>query len=438
MSNVEQVIEQVAIADLIPYAQNARTHSPRQISQMAVSINTFGFINSILIDAENHIIAGHGRVEAAKKLGMTHVPAVRVTHLTDVQRRAYILADNKLAQLAGWDEDILAIELQFLTDEASDFSVEVTGFSTAEIDLKLDDAAAKPARLSKHDKIPPLEAAPVSRVGDLWRIGDHALYCGDARDRESFDRLMGVERARMVFVDPPYNVPIDGHAGGNGAAPRREFLMASGEMDKEEFTTLLRESIDLLIEYSEYGSIHYIAMDWRHLPEVLNAGGGYEELKNLVVWNKNNAGMGTFYRSQHELILVFKKHGAAHVNNFGLGESGRYRTNVWSYPAMNSFGRGRDEALAMHPTVKPVGLVADAIRDVSRRREIVLDSFAGSGTTGIAAHKTQRRARLIELDPRYVDVIIKRFDSTYGLKATLADTAETFADVAARRAQEAA
>lgn len=433
-----RLIENVAIADLRPYANNARTHSPKQITQIAASFKEFGVVNPILIDEDNRILAGHGRVAAAKSLGHETIPAVRVTHLNEAQRRAYILADNKLATLAGWDPEILKIELQYLTEIDLDFSVEVTGFSTAEIDLTLDrDAGVKRLRPSKADRVPPVSDVAISRLGDLWRIGDHALLVGDALEADNYARLLGDEHARMVFTDPPWNVPINGHAGGLGATPRREFVMASGEMTPEQFTGILTRAFTNLANFSVDGSIHYICMDFRHMRETLDAGASYDEMKNLVVWAKDNGGMGSFYRSQHELIFVFKRGTAKHINNFGLGESGRYRTNVWSYPGMNGFGPDRDAAFDLHPTVKPVALVADAIRDVSARGDIVLDAFAGSGTTGTAAQKTGRRSRLMELDPLYADVIIKRFDAVYGLKATLAATGATFAEIAAERAAAA-
>jgi DNA modification methylase len=265
-------------------------------------------------------------------------------------------------------------------------------------------------------------------------MGDHRLLCGDARNADDYARLMDGELARMIFTDPPYNVRIDGFAGGKGKTDRREFVMASGEMTDGEFTVFLTEVCRQLAAHSVDGSIHFHCMDWRHIAELQRAGAtAYDELKNLIVWTKNNGGMGTFYRSQHELIFAFKKGQAAHINTFGLGETGRYRTNVWAYPGVNTFGKKRDAELAMHPTVKPVALVADAIKDVSHRGEIVLDSFGGSGTTLIAAEKTRRRARLLELDPLYCDVICRRYEGFAKSAATLAATGQTFAEVAAER-----
>lgn len=248
---------------------------------------------------------------------------------------------------------------------------------------------------------------------------------------------MGGERARAVFTDPPYNVKIDGHVCGSGKVKHREFAMAAGEMDKAGFTTFLRDALSAMAEVSLDGAIHFVCMDWRHMDELSAAGSEvYTELKNLVVWAKTNGGMGTFYRSRHELVFVYKVGAAKHLNTFGLGETGRYRTNVWDYPGVNSFG-GNQEDLALHPTVKPVALVADAIRDVTRRGDIVLDGFGGSGTTLIAAERTGRVARLIELDPLYCDVICRRFEAQTGQPARLVGTDQTFAEVAHDREDEA-
>jgi DNA modification methylase len=421
---------------LKPYAGNARTHSDKQIVQIAASIGKFGFNNPVLVDADNRIVAGHGRVEAAKRLGLTNVPTIRLDHLSDAERRAYVIADNKLAELAGWDREILRIEFQGLAGLDLDFDLEITGFETAELDLLLDEGGAA-ATEDAADEVPPVApGSPVTRPGDLWLLGEHRLLCGDARSAEAYAQLMPGETARMIFTDPPYNVQIDGHVGGSGKVKHREFAMASGEMSRDEFTRFLTDVLGNMAAAGCDGSIHFICMDWRHMTEVLAAGDAvYDELKNLIVWAKTNGGMGTFYRSRHELIFVFKKGKAAHVNTFGLGETGRYRTNVWDYPGVNTFRSGRDDELAMHPTVKPVALVADAIKDVSRRGHIVLDAFGGSGTTLIAAEKTGRKARLLELDPAYCDVICRRFEAYTGQAAILAESNLPFGEVADLRAE---
>lgn len=430
-------IEHVAVAALKPYSNNARVHSPKQIAEIASSIKAFGFNNPVLIDKAGTIIAGHGRVEAAKKLGMDAVPCLRLEHLSEVQKRAYILADNKLAEKAGWDREILRIELQHLTTLDLDFDVTITGFEMAEIDVLLGEAEVK---ADAADVVPPLADGPaVTRLGDLWQIGAHRLICGDATDLETSARLLDGERAQMVFTDPPYNVKIDGHVSGLGAVKHREFAFASGEMTGAEFTAFLERVFANLVLRAVDGAIHFVCMDWRHLGEVLAAGGStFSELKNICVWNKTNGGMGSLYRSQHEMVLVFKSGTAPHINNVELGRHGRYRTNVWTYAGANTFSATRDADLAMHPTVKPVALVADAILDCSRRRGIVLDAFAGSGTTLVAAERTGRRGYGIELDPAYCDTIVKRVSSIAGVEARLLATGQTFAEVAAERLDKAA
>ena len=427
-------VEYRPISDLHPYERNARTHSKKQIRQIADSIRRFGFTNPVLITEAGQIIAGHGRVAGARLLGMTEVPTIRLAHLSDAERRAYVLADNKLALNAGWDQEILAIEFQSLIELGFDLSV--TGFGPAEIDLTLDSASdSNPAaRPGKEDEIPAPPAEPVTRMGDLWTLSRHRLLCGDARQAEDYATLLDGERVDLVFTDPPYNVPIDGHVCGLGRIQHRAFAMGVGEMSETEFTTFLTETLVHTAACCRDGAIAFVCMDWRHQRELLDAGRtAFSALKNLCVWNKTNGGMGTFYRSKHELIFAFKVGTAPHVNTFGLGDTGRYRTNVWDYPGISSLGTGRMDDLAMHPTVKPVALVADAIRDCSHRGGIVLDPFGGSGTTLIAAERCGRLGRLIEYDPRYCDTIIARFEKVTGKQARLASTGATFDDVAEHR-----
>jgi len=396
---------------LKPWANNARTHSKKQLRQIADSIELFGFTNPVLIDSNNTILAGHGRVEAAKQLKLETVPCLRQDQMTEDQKRAYVLADNKLAQNAGWDEDLLAIELGALHELDLDFSVEITGFTIAEIDNLIDGASMEEPGDPADDLLPNSDVPPRCQVGDLWQLGPHRLICGNSLDSQVVDRLMNSEKARMVFTDPPYNVPIDGNVGGSGKIKHREFAMASGEMSQDEFISFLQTAFTNMAVNSHDGSIHYICMDWRHMEEMLAAGNNvYDELKNLIVWVKDNGGMGTFYRSRHELIFAFKKGDEPHINTFELGQHGRYRTNVWEYKGVNTMKSGRMEELALHPTVKPVQMIADAIKDVSGRGDIVLDLFGGSGSTLIAAHKTGRRGYLCELDPIYCDRIIDRWE----------------------------
>ncbi len=415
-------------SSLKPYPRNARTHSPKQIQQLAASIREFGFTVPVLIDADGMILAGHARIEAAKLLDLKQVPTICIDHLSEAQKRAYILADNRLAELAGWDNELLAVELQFLSEIDVEFDVEITGFETADIDIIVQGAEAETD--DQADEIPKLEEgqAPISRLGDLWLLGPHRLLCGNALESESYQRLLNGQLAQMVFTDPPYNVPIDGHVCGSGKIKHPEFAMASGEMSEDQFTNFLETVFGHLADHSIDGSIHYVFMDWRHAYELQIAGRGvYSELKNLCVWNKTNAGMGSFYRSQHELVFAFKNGTAQHINTFGLGERGRYRANVWTYPGINTFKPGRLDELAMHPTVKPVALVADAIRDCSKRGGIVLDAFAGSGTTIMAAERTARHGYAMELDPHYVDVAIQRGQEFTGNEAIHAETGQTFA-----------
>ena len=431
---LDLTVEQRPIETLKPYRRNARVHSQKQIAQIAASIRRFGFVVPIMLGDGDTVLAGHGRLAAAKSLGMTAVPTIRLDHLSEAERRAYVIADNRLAELAGWDDEILAIELQELAALDLDLDLELTGFDGAELDELLGVDVA-PKIDPKADQIHEPESLAVSQLGDLWTLGaNHRLLCGDARDPNAYAALMPGEQARMVFTDPPYNVRVVGHVSGKGKNARREFVMASGEMTPADFTAFLAQSFGAMAAVSLDGSISYICMDWRHMSELLAAGTAvYAELKNLIVWAKTNGGLGAFYRSKHELIFVFKKGSASHLNTFGLGETGRYRTNVWTYPGVNTFRTGRSDDLELHPTVKPVALVADAIRDVSRRGDVVLDPFGGSGTVAIAAEKTGRKARLLELDPIYIDVICRRWTAFSKTPAILAATGQTFDEVASAR-----
>jgi DNA modification methylase len=423
--SLERKVTFLPISDLATNPRNARTHSPRQIQEIARSIERFGFNNPVLIDERNQIIAGHGRVEAAKLLGRERVPTLRIGHLSDQNKRGFALADNKIAANGGWDPEILAIELQSLIE--LDFDVESLGFEIPEVEMILN-AASPPANNTADDDIP--DVTPnriITKPNDVWILGEHRLICGDARRRESFTALLSGEAAQLVFVDPPYNVRIRGHVSGKGRTKHREFVQASGEKTSAQFAKFLEDALGLLAEHSADGAIHFVCTDWRHLDEMLTAGWRiYRELKNLVVWNKTNAGMGSFYRSQHELIFVWKHGRGKHINNVELGRHGRNRSNVWTYAGANVFGADRLDELAMHPTVKPVALVADAIRDCSRRGDLVLDSFGGSGTTLIACERTNRQARLIELDPIYCDQIVRRWQKLTGGKAVQAVTGAAF------------
>ena len=428
----DQPVRSLAVSDLLPEPRNARTHSKAQIAKLARSITEFGFVNPVLIDANKRIIAGHGRVAAAKQLGLSTVPTLAISHLSDIQIRAYRIADNRLAELAGWDEALLALEFAEL-ETLETIDLDVTGFDLPDIDLMiqgLDREADPEDTLAPEPDI----ATVVSRRGDVWRLGDHRLICGDALQEDTYHRLLDEEKARMVFTDPPYNVRIDGHVSGLGRVTHAEFAMASGEMTQAQFTEFLTTATHLLSRFSVDGALHYICMDWRHVGELQAAGAAaYQDLKNICVWDKGQGGMGSLYRSQHELVFVFKAGSAPHINNVALGKHGRNRTNVWKYPGVNQPTAGRGRKLALHPTVKPVALVADAIQDASHRGDVVLDAFGGSGTTILAAERTGRQARVVELEPKYVDVAIARWQRMTGALAVHQDTNSSSADLADQR-----
>jgi DNA modification methylase len=352
-------------------------------------------------------------------------------HLSEAQAKAFMIADNRLTETSVWDDRLLAEQLKELSVLDLDFSLETTGFEMGEIDLLIEGLTASSEEDQDHaDVIPFAPAGPaVSRRGDLWLLGDHRVYCGSALDEAAYAGLTQRRRAAMVFTDPPYNVPIEGNVSGLGAVKHSEFVMASGEMSEAEFTAFLSRACSFLARYSVDGSLHFICMDWRHMGEILAAGRqAYGELKNVCVWAKDSAGMGSLYRSQHELVFVFKHGRGRHRNNVQLGQYGRNRSNVWHYPGVNSFARKGEEGnlLALHPTVKPVALVADAIMDCTARGEVVLDAFLGSGTTVIAAERVGRRCYGLELDPLYTDTIVRRWQTFTGESARHASSGRLF------------
>ena len=405
-----------SIAELKVNPMNPRVHGARQVHQLARSIDLFGFNVPVAIGSDDNVIAGHGRIIAARQLGWTEVPTVCLSHLSEAQARAYMVADNRLTENSTWDENLLAKQLRDLAELDLDFSLETTGFEIGEIDLRIEQLNADSEGEPDHaDDLSGLSnGPPVSRLGDLWLLRGSRVYCGSALDASAYSTLMDGQAANAVFTDPPYNVRISGNVSGLGTLQHREFAMASGEMTEAEFTGFLREALTLFARNSVDGSLHFVCMDWRHLSEMLAAGNAtYSEFMNLCVWAKDNAGMGSFYRSQHELIFVFKNGRAKHRNNVQLGRFGRNRTNVWRYPSAHSLSRSGDEGnlLAMHPTVKPVAMIADAIMDRTARRDIVLDGFLGSGSTVIAAERTARRCYGFELDPLYVDTIVRRWQA---------------------------
>lgn len=400
------------VGALTPDPRNARTHSGQQIEQIKGSITAFGFTNPILADPEGHIIAGHGRLIAARALGMAEVPVIALAGLSEAQKRALRLADNKIALNAGWDLEILRVELGELAAIDIDIDPTLTGFTTGEIDVILDGSDDP-----DDEAIPAVPVAPRTRPGDIWVLGDHRIGCGDSRDIAFLERVVGAgARIDAAFLDPPYNVRISGHANAKGR--HREFAMASGEMDESEFRGFLAETLGAAVHVSRDGAVHFICMDWRHMDDVSAVGRTlYGARLNLCVWNKSNAGMGSLYRSKHELVFVYRVGDTPHLNMVELGKHGRNRTNVWDYASVNSLKGSRREDLALHPTVKPTGLVADAIRDVTRHGDLVLDIFLGSGTTLIAAERAGRRFRGVDIDPAYVDVAIERWSALTGRDA---------------------
>ena len=411
--------------------RNARTHPKKQIRQITEVIARFGWTYPIVADENLEIICGHARWQAANELQINEVPVIVLTGLRDAEKRALALADNKIAANAGWDRSILASELGELAALLPEIELDlsITGFEAAEIDALAIDLSDPEQEAS--DEILPIDTgAPITQAGDLWKLGVHRLLCGDACDKAHLRKLMGDDKSSMLFADPPYNVRIAATVG-RGKIKHREFASASGEMSSAQFIEFLKRWMLLATFYSEQGSIHYVCMDWRHLSEILAAGNSvYHELKNIVVWVKTNAGQGSFYRSQHEHVLVFKNGNAPHQNNVELGRHGRNRSNVWTYAGVNTFKAGRLDELSVHPTVKPVALVADAIRDCSRRNGIVLDPFMGSGTTILAAERIGRRAYGLEIDPLYVDVSLRRWQAFAGRDAILEATGQTFDEIA--------
>jgi len=425
-------IEYLPASSLRPNPRNPRTHSEKQIDQLVRSVLEFGLLLPLLVDSDNTVVKGNAVFAALKQIGIDPIPILRVSHLSPAQLRAYVIADNKTALNAGWDIEILKEDFAAIIDGDLDFDVSITGFEFAEVDLILDSTVA--GGVDPADELPPVPAVAVTRLGDIWSIGPHRLICGDATNAGTFAALMGEARAQMVLTDQPYNVKINGPVSGKGKNKHREFPMASGEMTSPDYVSFLGSTYANLVAYSAPGSLHYLFTDWRHADETNAAGkANYTELKNICVWTKTNGGLGSFYRSQHEFVYVFKAGNAPHVNNIQLGRFGRYRSNVWTYAGANSFGKTRDEDLAMHPTVKPVAMLADAILDATRPNDIVLDCFVGSGSTLVAAAKTRRVGYGVELDPIYCDVTLTRLSKLLKLEPIHEPSGLTFAEIARDR-----
>jgi DNA modification methylase len=425
----KQQLHLLNLDDLIPSIHSPRKHSRQQIRAIAKSIEAFGFCAPLLVDKNRQIIAGHGRYEAAKFLDLVRVPVIFLDHLTETQATAYMLADNKLTDRSTWDDKMVALQLKELSELVLDFDIEAIGFETPELDFRVH-SLEEPDAADHADEFAPAAEPAVSVPGDLWQLGEHRLCCGNALDEAAYPALMNGDMATAAFTDMPYNVKIGGHAGGKGRIKHREFAMASGEMSDEEFREFLTTGLKAICAHTTPGAVIYSCMDWRHVGEMAAAGtaAGCDFL-NLCIWVKSNGGMGSFYRSRHELVFVFRNGSEPHLNNVELGRHGRNRNNVWHYAGMNSFARrGKESVLELHPTVKPVALVSDAILDSTKRGDIVLDPFIGSGTTILAAERTGRRCYGVEIDPLYVDTAIERWQRMTGRQAQNAD-GETFAQV---------
>ena len=433
MRRIERLL---SIQDIKPNPRNARIHSNKQIGQIADSIRACGFGAPVLVDETLTLIAGHGRLKAAELLRLKEIPAIELRGLSAARKRALALADNKISENSGWDRERLSTELpelaELLIEDGLDISL--TGFGPAEIDqlqVDFETDSSDPG-----DEIDPAweTGLAVSQCGSLWLLDQHRLLCGDARSARDLDRLMGPSRAAMAFLDVPYNVPVR-RVGGRGRTKHPEFAMASGEMTRSEYVDFLEDGLGNSVRVSRDGAVHFVCCDWRHVTEIIEAGRLiYGETLNIVVWAKSNGGQGSFYRSQHEFIVVFRVGKASHLNNVELGRHGRSRSNVWNYRGVNTFRAGRMEELRSHPTAKPVTLVADAMRDCTRRGDVVLDTFSGSGTTILASERIGRRGYAMDIEPRYVDVAARRWQAFTRKDAIHADSGRTFDELAAERA----
>ncbi|MEL6279735.1 MAG: DNA methyltransferase [Pseudomonadota bacterium] len=425
----------IGINEIGERLSEARTHSDADIEKLAASIREFDWVQPILLTDEKQVIAGWARIQAAERLGQHEVPALRLTDLTEEEAKAYAIADNKHAENASWDKTRLAMELKATLNMSASFSVEALGFSDSTFKM-MTSAAVDTGALAERLDAAMLAGPAVSRAGDLWILGRHRIKCGDAKVFADLDKLMGEKMARMVFTDPPYNVPVHGHVSGNGAVRHAEFAEAAGEMSPDEFRGFLSGVLSNVEEFSLDGSLHYVCMDWRGLSTLLDVGEMvFDALMNMAVWVKPNGGMGSFYRSQHELIPIFKKGGAAHVNNVQLGAGGRNRTNVWKYAPPANALKLKNPHLKIHPTVKPTEMIRDAIFDATHAGDIVLDVFLGSGSTLLAAEHADRRCFGLEIEPRYVDLAIRRWQAFTGEPAKLEGSGKTFRELEAERAE---
>lgn len=415
-------LQMIDINLIVLKLKSLRKHSKKQLQKLKNAIMKFGYVNPVLLDEKRNIIAGELRLLAAKELGFTQIPAIILENLTPEEADAIRILDNKIAEDGGWNFENLKEEIEKLMK--FDVTFEDLGFDTVDYDeifLVNDSEKNKVHNDGKEDETW-LDAniPPKVKLGDLWRLGDHFVYCGDSLLVRSFEILMQGELAQIVITDPPYNCRINGHVCGLGKTQHEEFAMASGEMTDSEFAEFISNFMQNLVKFSCDGSLSYIFMDWAGLNTLLTQGKKhYTELKNIAVWNKLVGGMGAMYRSQHETIPIFKKGKAKHQNHIQLGKNGRYRTNVWDYPGVRATNPASLELLKLHPTCKNIAMCHSILLDASSKNDIVLDCFGGSGSILLAAERCKRRARLIEISPRYVDVTIYRWEKETGKTAKL-------------------
>lgn len=437
MAGITLRVEYVTPSLLKPAPAELRRRTRQHVARVARSMAEFGCLVPIIVDREMQIVAGHTRWEAAKSLELSSVPVIRVEHLTEGQLRLFAIADNKLPEGVEWHVDALRLEFEEIELLAPELELSSSGFAIAEIDTLY--GRHRTNELSEDDEpLPDPDVEPVSRLGDIWQLGRHRIGCGDARDTDLITKIVSGRPVRVLLSDPPWNLKIEGVVSGNGRKKHTDFVMAAGEMTKPAFTAFLFDFLEASKPHLVDGALLYVYMDWRNYDALIAAAvnAGLEQ-KNMLVWCKDNAGLGSMYRSQHELIGFFKNGTASHTNNINLGRHGRNRANCLFYPGVNSFGKGRDAQLHSHPTSKPVAMLADILLDSSAPGEMVLDPFGGSGSTLIAAEKVDRVACLVELDPKYADVIIRRFERLAGVAAVHVESGRTFAELQAERCTDA-
>ena len=411
-------IKMLAVDKIIPYVKNSRTHSDEQVAQVAASIKEFGFTNPILLDKENVIIAGHGRMLAAQRLGLSEVPCIRLDHLTEAQKKAYIIADNKLALNAGWDSELLGLELGELRDEG--FDISLTGFTEEELAGLIVEEI--PEGLTDEDQVPEVPEDPVTKLGDIWVLGKHRLMCGDSTSIDAVDSLMDGQKADMVFTDPPYGMSYGGgRAKGDdvkfkrGGGIKAHGMIIGDDKTGDDLIALIENAVLSAVTVSKDGASKYVCFPWRTYSEfeqaMLNCG---LSISACIVWDKKSIGLGNAnYRPQHEFIFYCK------------GDSwhgDKAQSDVWY------MSRGATVAY-VHPTQKPVELIEKAIGNSSKSGDSIIDVFGGSGSTLIACEKTARDCRMMELDPKYCDVIIKRWQDFTGLEAVLESTGDKYNDM---------